>query len=75
MKVEDMNDWRMEGMMIRRMCGVHLKSRTANAELSSQLGIECITDVERLRRLWWFDHVERKDSERYQHLEVLKLMK
>jgi len=40
MKVEDMARLeRMEQMMVRWMCGVHLKSRMATAELNSQLGI------------------------------------
>jgi len=38
---------RMERMMIRWMCGVHLTSRTVSAKLNSRLGIECITDVVR----------------------------
>jgi len=45
------------------MSGVHLKSRTARAELNTRLGIKCITDVVRRSRLWWFGHVERKDSD------------
>jgi len=32
---------RTERLMIRWMCDVRLKSRTASAELNSQLGIEC----------------------------------
>jgi len=32
-----------ERMMVRWMCGVHFKRRTASAELNSRLGIECIT--------------------------------
>jgi len=50
-------------MMVRWMCGVDLKSRTASADLSSQLGIECTADVVRLSRLWLFDHKEIKYSE------------
>jgi len=54
-------------MMVRWMCGVHLKSRTASAELNSQLDIECITcislDMVIRSRLRWFGHVERKDSD------------
>jgi len=48
---------------MRWMCGIRLKSRTAWAELNSRLGIECITNVVRRSRLWWFGHVERKDSD------------
>jgi len=48
--------------MVRWMCGIHLKNRTASAEFSNGLGIECIIDVVRQNRLWWFDHVERKDT-------------
>jgi len=40
--------------MVTRVCGVHLKSRTASAELYSQLGIECITDMVKRSRLRWF---------------------
>jgi len=36
-----------ERMMVRRTCGVHLKSRTDSAELNKRFGIECITDVVR----------------------------
>jgi len=58
-KVEDMARLaRTEQMMVRWMCGVHLKSRTASAELNSRLGIECITDVVRRSRLQWFANVE-----------------
>jgi len=32
--------------MVRWMCGIPLKSRTASAVLNRQLCIECITDVE-----------------------------
>jgi len=42
---------------------VSLKSRTASAELTSRLGIKCITDVVRRSRLQWFGHVERKHSD------------
>jgi len=43
MKVEDMaRSDRTERVMVRRMCGVHLKSKTARAELNSRLGIECV---------------------------------
>jgi len=63
-KVENMARLgRMERLMVRWMCGVHLKSRKASAELNSRLGIECITDVVRRSRLRWFGHVERKDSD------------
>jgi len=45
-KVEDMARLeRTERMMVRWICGVHLKSRTASAKLNSRLGLECITDV------------------------------
>jgi len=37
-------------------------SRTASPELKRVLGIECISDVVRRNILWWFGHVERKDS-------------
>jgi len=40
-----------------------LKNRMTSAELNSQLGIECITDVVRRNRLRWFGYVERKDSD------------
>jgi len=64
MTVEDMARLeKTERMMVRWMCGIHLKSRMASAELNSQLGIKCIIDVVRRSRLWWFGHVERKDSD------------
>jgi len=70
MKVEDTSKLRrMERMMVRWMCSVHLKSITANAEL----GIDCITDVRR-SRMQWFSRVERKTVMiGFQHMEVLKL--
>jgi len=37
MKVEDMARW---------ICGVHLTSRTASAELNSRHGVQCITYVD-----------------------------
>jgi len=42
------------------MCDVHLMIRMTSAELNSQLGIECMTDVARRSR---FGHVERRDSD------------
>jgi len=73
MKVEDMARLeRTELMMVRWMCGVHLESRTARAELNS---LECVTVVVRRRKLPWFARVERKESDDwFQHVEVLKLM-
>jgi len=57
MKVEDMARLeRTKPMMVRWMCGVHLQSRRASAELNSQLGIECITDVVKRSRQLWFGH-------------------
>jgi len=53
----------MERIMVRWMCGVHLKIRTASAELNSRLGIECITAVVKQSRLRWFGQVEKKDSD------------
>jgi len=47
------------------MVCVHVNSRTASAELSSQLGIECITDVIRRSRLRWSGHVEGKDIDHW----------
>jgi len=48
MKVDDMARLeRRERMMVRWMCGVHLMNGMVCAELNSQLGIECITDVVR----------------------------
>jgi len=56
MKVEDLARLEiMEQIMVKWMCGVQLKSKTASAELNSRLGIECI-------KVWydkadWFGHV------------------
>jgi len=63
MKVDIARLERTERMMVRWMCGAHLKSRKPNAELNGQLGIECLTNVVRQSRLWWFAGVERKDSD------------
>jgi len=49
--------------MVRKMCGVHFKSRTVSAEFNSRLGIECITDVLRRSRLPWLGHAKRTDSD------------
>jgi len=50
-------DRRMERMMVRWMCGVHLKNR--RLVLNSTVGLA----LNALQRLWWFSHVERKDSD------------
>jgi len=51
MKVQDIARLeRPEQMMVRWMCVVHLKSRSASADFNSLLGIECITDVLRRSR-------------------------
>jgi len=49
--------------MVRWMCDVHLKSRTACVDLNSRLGMECITYVVKRSRLQWFGHVERKNTD------------
>jgi len=53
----------MERLVVRWMCGIYLKGRTASAELNNQLAIACITHVVRRCRLRWFSHGERKDSD------------
>jgi len=65
-------------MMVRWMCGFHLKSRTFSAQQSA--GMECITYVVRRSRMRWFGHVGRKlriDNYwiiGFQHVGVLRLM-
>jgi len=59
-------------MMVRWMCGVHLKSRMAGVELDSRPGIERIADLVRQSRLCWFGHVEIVIIG-FQHVVVLKL--
>ena len=60
-KVEDMQRLeRTEKAMVRRMCGVSLKTRYPSEELRKHLDIECVADVLRRGRLRWFGHVERK---------------
>jgi len=75
-KVENMARlMRTERIVVRLISGVHLKNRTASAELNSRLGIQCITDVVRRSRHWWFGHAERNDSDDWvSDVEVLKLM-
>jgi len=48
-------------MIVRWMRGVHLKSRMANADLNSRLGIAHITDVVRRSRAMWLDHERDSD--------------
>ena len=38
-------------MMVRWMCGVSLKDRRRSEDLSNFLGINCVADVVRRRRL------------------------
>ncbi len=50
--------------MVRWMCGVSLNDRpggimTANEELGSRMGLECVSDVLRRGRLRWFGNVEK----------------
>ena len=49
-------------MMVRLMCGASLKSKIAINNLNKRLNVEAVTDVVRQRRLRWFGHLERKDS-------------
>jgi len=48
-----------ERMMVRWMCGVHLKSRKASAELNSRLGIECITECGKTKQTAVVGYVEK----------------
>jgi len=61
MKVEDtVRLERTERLMVRWICGVYLKNRTASAELNSRLALTALVRRSRLR---WFVHVERKESD------------
>ena len=63
MKAEDMHRLvSTERMLIRRMCGVKLSDRQANAELLSRLDLESISEV-RCGVLRWFVHVECKQPD------------
>ena len=57
---------RLEGtemMMVRMMCGVTLKQRLSNQDLSECMGIDSVSNVMRISRLRWFGHVERMPAE------------
>ena len=45
---------RMEGMMVRWMCGVLLKARKPNVDLYILLGVQSMDEVVRRGRLRWF---------------------
>ena len=71
-KVEDKQRLeRAERMTVRYMCGVTLKDRKSCEELRQRLGIDSVSDRNRLR---WFGHVERKNDDDWvkacQRLEV-----
>ena len=64
MKVEDTQKLkRTEASMMRRMCGVSLNKNLSNEALRGRLGIDCVSDLVRRRRLRWFGHVVKKDDQ------------
>ena len=54
---------RAEMQMIRWMCGISMKDRRTNDELTRLVGVEPITTFIRSGRLRWYGHVMRKGDE------------
>ena len=52
-----------EMRMLRMMCGVTRRDRVRNTHVRASLGVESIEDKLAHRRLSWFGHVSRKQSE------------
>ena len=66
MKVEDTHKLkRTEASMMRWMGGVSLKKHLSNETLRGRLDIDCVSDLVRRSRLWWFGHVVRKDDQQW----------
>ena len=49
--------------MVRWMCGVTLKDRLPNKELTERLGVDDIALILQQNRLRWYGHVLRKDDD------------
>ena len=49
-----------EGMMVRWMCGVSLKSKKHSVDLYSLLSVQSGVYVVRHGRLWWIRHLEHR---------------
>ena len=49
--------------MLRMMCGVTRRDRVRNEYVRASVGVDSINDKLAQRRLSWFGHVSRKESE------------